>query len=102
MLEMSLLCHYSTFFRMCQERFVGTGVPDGSERFTTSGLSLRASRRRVSFCAQCIALLQNSHFGRHRLQKRRTVAFLLVAGGFEPHGLAKFSAENLASVTSRL
>ena len=28
---------------------------------------------------------------------------LMVAGmGFEPHGLAKFSAENLASVTSRL
>ncbi len=28
--------------------------------------------------------------------------FLVAEMGFEPHGLAKFSAENLASVTSRL
>jgi len=52
------------------------GIAD-THTTTASRLSLRAGRRRVSFCAQCIALLQNSHFGRHRLQKRRTVAFLL-------------------------
>ena len=29
-------------------------------------------------------------------------SFLVAEVGFEPHGLAKFSAENLSSVTSRL
>ena len=43
----------------------------------------------------------------HCNQERKTTLqggfpFLVAEVGFESHGLAKFSAENLASVTSRL
>jgi len=35
-------------------------------------------------------------------QSNGLLSFLVAGMGFEPHGLAKFSAENLSSVTSRL
>ena len=67
---------FRTFLRRYLNRFA---MLVASVRFepTASGLSLRAGRRRVSFCSQGTALLQNSHFGRHRLQKQSTGLFLL-------------------------